>query len=52
MPAPTRLPEIDSPPERWVDAEDFEITDEELELGNRLGQTIDVDDDEDGGVTP
>lgn len=48
---PFLLPEVDTPPKSgvWVDPEEWEVTDEEVEHGNRLGETIDVNDDEDAG---
>lgn len=48
------LPALDDEPDEWVDWEDaWEPTDEEISLGNELGQQIDVaDDTDDGGVEP
>lgn len=44
----------DDPPSSgtWVDAEDIlhNPTEEELREGNRMGQSIDLDDDEDNGL--
>lgn len=49
------LPILDSPPKSgvFVDHDDSELTQEEIDLGNALGQVIDVDDDGDldGGLT-
>lgn len=49
---PVRLPEVDDPPRSgvFIDPEEFVPTAEEIAEGNRLGQVIDVDDDEDNGV--
>jgi hypothetical protein len=45
----------DDPPRsgEWVDPEDFyaDPTDDELAEGDRLGRTIDVDDDDDNGLS-
>lgn len=49
----TTLPAIDDEPEgEYVDHEDFFLdpTPEEIAEGNRLGATIDVDDDLDTGL--
>ena len=46
------LPELDDQPKSGVYAPELaelDATPEEIEAGNRLGQTIDVDDDEDNG---
>ena len=46
------LPELDDPPDVWVE-EHPTLTDEEIHAGNALGETIDVEDDEDvAGVVP
>lgn len=46
------LSAIDSDPDEWVD-EHPKATDEEIAEGNRLGETIAWDDDDDaGGVEP
>lgn len=42
------LPAIDDEPDEWHD-EHPEATPEEMELGNQLGNTIDITDDEDAG---
>jgi hypothetical protein len=46
------LPSLDAPAKKWVDSHDIlaDPTDEEIELGNRLGQRIDPDDDGDNGL--
>ena len=48
------LEPIDIEPTQWVDPEDFfaEPTEEEIALGNQLGQSIDPDDDHDNGIDP
>jgi len=45
------LPAVDSEPKSgtWVDPEEFEPTPEEIAEGNRLGEVIDVNDDDDNG---
>ena len=46
------LPELDDQPKNdyWApEVAELELTAEELEAGNRLGQTIVIDDDEDNG---
>ena len=49
------LPEIDSPPKSgvFVEHDDAPLTDDDIALGNALGEVIDVDDDDDrdGGLT-
>lgn len=49
-PKPVLLPAIDELPKsgEWAD-EHPEATDEEIEWGNRLGEWIDPDDDDDAG---
>lgn len=42
------LPVLDDEPDVWAD-EHPEATPEEIEKGNELGATIDVDDDDDNG---
>ena len=44
--------DVEDPPRsgKWVDAEAFVPTDDELEMGQLLGETIDVDDDDDNGA--
>lgn len=53
MAEPRELPPIDDPPKSgvWVDHEEWfgNLTAEEIAEGNRLGQTIDIDDDDDNG---
>ena len=46
---PEVLPAVDSDPDEWHD-EHPDATEEEIVVGNRLGETIDVDDDEDNGL--
>jgi len=49
---PEVLPALDSPPKSgvWVEGHPGEdLTDEEVEAGERLGAAIDIDDDEDNG---
>ena len=47
---PELLPAVDTPPDVWAD-EHPEPTAEEIDEGNRLGELIDVDDDDaTGGV--
>lgn len=45
------LPILDSPPKSgvFVDHDDLELTDDDIALGNALGDVIDVDDDNDDG---
>lgn len=45
------LPALDSPPKSgiFIDHDDAELTDDEIALGNALGEAIDVDDDNDDG---
>lgn len=46
------LPELDDQPKNdyWApEVAEIEATEEEIETGNRLGQTIVIDDDEDNG---
>lgn len=47
--------EADEPPKsgEWVDVHDVLMspTDEEIEAGNRLGESIDPEDDDDNGVS-
>ena len=40
------LPEVDSAPQVWVE-EHPEPTEEEIALGNQLGETINTEDDDD-----
>lgn len=47
--APKVLPVVDDTPKRFVDPEEWSVTDEEVAAGNALGEAIDVDDDEDAG---
>lgn len=48
------LPILDSPPKSgvFVDHDDVPLTDDDIALGNALGEVIDVDDDDDrdGGL--
>lgn len=48
------LPILDEPPKSgvFVDHDDEPLTDDEIALGNALGEVIDVDDDDDasGGL--
>lgn len=45
------LPVLDDEPDEWgPDHDDLVPTDEEIEKGNRLGEEIDVDDDDDNGL--
>ncbi|WP_167760425.1 hypothetical protein [Blastococcus sp. CT_GayMR16] len=48
------LPVLDQPPASgvFVDHDDEPLTDDDVELGNALGEAIDVDDDDDrdGGL--
>lgn len=48
------LPELDSPPRSgvFVEHDDLALTEDDIALGNALGDVIDVDDDEDrdGGL--
>ena len=50
-PLHTQLPPIDDEPEVCHD-EHPEATPAEIVVGDRLGETIDVDDDEDNGINP
>jgi hypothetical protein len=45
------LPELDEPPSRgkWVD-EHTELSDEDAQRGNALGEAIAIDDDDDNGL--
>ena len=55
MSEPVELPAVDEPPRSgvFVEHDELELTDAEIAEGNRLGQVIDPDDDEDsGGVEP
>jgi hypothetical protein len=48
------LPVLDEPPKSgvFIDHDDAELTDEDVALGNALGEVIDVEDDDDatGGL--
>lgn len=48
---PVLLPALDRPPTRWVDSHDIlaDLSPEEIEEGQRLGRTIDIEDDDDAG---
>jgi len=48
---PADLPAVDEPPRSgvFVEHDELELTDAEIAEGNRLGQVIDPDDDEDSG---
>lgn len=50
MTEPIELPQIDEPPLIWLDPEVAELSFDEMDDGNRLGQTIDPDDDTDNGL--
>lgn len=45
------LPRLDEPPRSgvFVDHDDAPLTEEDIALGNALGELIDVDDDDDRG---
>lgn len=44
------LPAIDEDPDVWAETEHPQATEEEVELGNLLGEEIQIDaDDDDGG---
>lgn len=49
---PIDLPAIDEPPKSgvFIEHDDLIPTDDEIDEGNRLGEEIDVDDDEDNGL--
>lgn len=51
MADPRDLPAVDEPPGSgvFVEHDEFELTDDEIAEGNRLGERIDPDDDEDSG---
>ena len=51
MSEPVDLPVVDEPPRSgvFVEHDELELTDAEIAEGNRLGETIDPDDDEDSG---
>ena len=51
MSDPADLPAVDEPPRSgvFVEHDELELTDAEIAEGNRLGQVIDPDDDEDSG---
>ena len=51
MSEPVELPAVDEPPRSgvFVEHDELELTDAEIAEGNRLGQVIDPDDDEDSG---
>jgi len=48
------LPVLDTPPKSgvFIDHDDAPLTDDDIALGNALGQVIDIDDDDDatGGL--
>lgn len=48
----TTVTPVEDPPDRWVDVHDVlaNPTAEEVAEGDRLGRTIDVDDDDDNGL--
>lgn len=52
MTDPEMLPELDEPPKHYVDPHDVleAATEEEHAAGDRLGRSIDPDDDEDNGL--
>ena len=51
MTEPAELPQVDTPPQTgvFVEHDDLELTAEEIALGNRLGELINPDDDDDNG---
>jgi len=53
-PDPELLPELDEPPKSgvFIDHDAHPLTEDEIALGNALGEVIDVDndDDRDGGL--
>lgn len=46
------LPVLDEPPRSgvFIDHDDAPLTDEDIALGNALGDVIDIDDDDDNGL--
>lgn len=52
VPDPDVLPALDAPPRSgvFIDHDQIELTDEEIAVGNALGEIIDTDDDHDRGV--
>ena len=46
------LPILDSPPKSgvYIDHDAVPVSDEDAEIGNRLAEIIDVDDDDDNGL--